>query len=621
MDSGRYHLVTASLIISILISVFPLGASAELELSIHNIDTGEDFETIQQAINDPDTLVGHTILVDEGIYYENLVVNKSISLVGEDKFNTTVDGGGRGTVINVTASFVEIANLTIQHGGSRYGIYIHRPSERNTISYNIVKNNSIGIWLNASDNNILYGNDCDANDFDGIFLKGSNKNVLSENIARNNEFGIWIEASTDNSISFNNASDNRNSGFYMKISSDNQFTDNIALDGQFGFWIEKSTRNIFSNNVVSCGPESYGFTLIDSDNNTMSRNSASDNFLGVRLDESSSGNRIFHNNFFNNNLTLRGFLHNSLDNGIEGNYWSNYNGTDNDQDGIGDTPYVKNENNTDNSPLMGLFFDFKVGPEGKKSHVYAVSNCTVHGFQHNISSRAIRFKIDGTEGTQGFCRIMIPKLLISYEPYVLLVNDEEVDANLLSVSNVTHAFFYFTYNLSTIEVTILSKSYFELLVKHDSLLEDLDDLNEIYDVLLGNFTGLLESLNSLQKAYDDLSTLYNSLNSTYHNLKSQSTRELNNVRSVMYAFMFLAILGTLFFLPIGGKYYRISKKQSRIIQSYSPFEIANALFKTDVERRRLKIEKFEDKYDLKIRPRDTLEDVIKTYEEKKKVKR
>ena len=43
---------------------------------------------------------------------------------------------------------------------------------------------------------------------------------------------------------------------------------------------------------------------------------------------------------------------NFWDNGISGNYWSDYAGTDNNADGIGDTPYVLNENNQDNYPLM-----------------------------------------------------------------------------------------------------------------------------------------------------------------------------------------------------------------------------------------------------------------------------
>ena len=50
---------------------------------VHNLDTGLDYETIQEAINANETIDGRTISVDAGTYYENIVINKSISLIGE----------------------------------------------------------------------------------------------------------------------------------------------------------------------------------------------------------------------------------------------------------------------------------------------------------------------------------------------------------------------------------------------------------------------------------------------------------------------------------------------------------------------------------------------------------
>lgn len=74
---------------------------------------------------------------------------------------------------------------------------------------------------------------------------------------------------------------------------------------------------------------------------------------GVSL--SSANNWIYQNNFVNNThqacSTLIGST-NIWNIGYEGNYWSDYNGTDTNHDGIGDTAYVIDANNTDYYPLM-----------------------------------------------------------------------------------------------------------------------------------------------------------------------------------------------------------------------------------------------------------------------------
>jgi len=63
--------------------------------SVQNLNTSLVYFTIQSAINAPETLDSDTIFVGNGTCYENVKINNSISLIGEDKETTTIDGGAR----------------------------------------------------------------------------------------------------------------------------------------------------------------------------------------------------------------------------------------------------------------------------------------------------------------------------------------------------------------------------------------------------------------------------------------------------------------------------------------------------------------------------------------------
>lgn len=82
-------------------------------------------------------------------------------------------------------------------------------------------------------------------------------------------------------------------------------------------------------------------------------NHLQDNIIGIYF-ESSNGNDIFHNDFSENIIQVEGSSYNTWDDGYPsgGNYWSDYSGLDANSDGIGDSPYIIDEDNTDNYPLM-----------------------------------------------------------------------------------------------------------------------------------------------------------------------------------------------------------------------------------------------------------------------------
>ena len=85
-----------------------------------------DNEGVRNAI------AGDTIFIRNGTYYENVVVNKILDIIGEDRNFTIIDGNGSGDVVYVTGYLVSITGFTIQNSGDNTqsgipdaGIYIN----------------------------------------------------------------------------------------------------------------------------------------------------------------------------------------------------------------------------------------------------------------------------------------------------------------------------------------------------------------------------------------------------------------------------------------------------------------------------------------------------------------
>jgi len=74
-----------------------------------------NYSKVQDAINVADW--GDTIFIHKGIYYENIIIDKSIELIGESRNETIIDGMEQDYVIKIIAPCTIISNLSIRNCG------------------------------------------------------------------------------------------------------------------------------------------------------------------------------------------------------------------------------------------------------------------------------------------------------------------------------------------------------------------------------------------------------------------------------------------------------------------------------------------------------------------------
>jgi parallel beta-helix repeat protein len=336
-------------------------------------DPPEDFTSIQEAINASSD--GDTVFVYNGTYYENVIVNKAITLNGENRNSTVVDAGWDHDAILVTSDSVNISGFTVTHSGSQWydaGIDLNGVEDCR-ISDNIAVDNNCGFMLYYSNKSTLSGNNASGNWANGIFLRSTHNNTITDNNASFSDKGIYVLYSYDTTVMGNIGWHN---GYGIQISnSGNTTIDHNCMYNSWdaGIYLYYSSVNRVLNNTVPSyfnGIYSYNSNKSNIVNNTVH----SCNNYGIAI-RNSNNITLHHNNIMNNRYQAY-FSGSSSDiiwdDGMgEGNYWSDYTGLDDGsngrtaKDGVGDTeiphPYIDQGNGyfqLDNYPLMDPTGDY-----------------------------------------------------------------------------------------------------------------------------------------------------------------------------------------------------------------------------------------------------------------------
>jgi len=359
-------------LVKIFILVFSLlcinGLTSIRAVRANTIIVPDDYSTIQQAIvksND-----GDTVFVKNGIYAIDsntlLIIDKTISLIGEDSENTIIFGlfnsysastpGIRVAAPNVTISGFTITNFQTAIAIANYNKEAF-PSGCKIIFNNIV-NNSEGIRPQRSDL-LIYGNNITKNRT-GIAGWNTENIVISGNNIAHNGYGVNIGVCRNITVCGNMISNNTGGLNLVYYGPHFVFGNNIT-NNDWGLRFAEGCANAeVYDNVISQNNAGVVLLIFPNQGDVV--------FSGV-------GNTVFGNLFVDNSEQVIqnegefGYLNIPYskgtdvilwDNGTVGNYWGDYlikypNATEIGNSGVGDMSYVIDVNNIDYYPLVDVF--------------------------------------------------------------------------------------------------------------------------------------------------------------------------------------------------------------------------------------------------------------------------
>lgn len=288
------------LLLVFVISIVYISNTKDKEINLDNPTTVNVYpgDSIQQAIRSAKS--GDTIIVYPGSYKENIVVDKSLSIISKSRepTNTIIQAANTGKdIFHVTADYVTISGFNVTGAKNKAGIF-YSGTEGNIVGNKFISN-EYGILLKKSSNISIENNAIFQNQY-GIYLKNSNNNWLNRNNISNTELTVDINgiklADSNNNKLIKNTVLNNWQGVYLSDSSDNELNKNLISANYFSIRLENSNNNKLLNNTVNLNKYTYSVTLESSQNNLLKGNSAG---LNTKI-------KVIYNSSGSKNNTLEG---------------------------------------------------------------------------------------------------------------------------------------------------------------------------------------------------------------------------------------------------------------------------------------------------------------------------